>query len=399
MNVCNSRAFAFTHTFQNSNPSEVISELQEFGLTGLNLALNYHASRDFLLRKGPRLEYLQDGFNYYLPNYSNYPQDSLRPAPSDSYGSSEALRSIVRAASQLNFELSAWGVFLHNGKLGAAFKECCVENSLGNRFLSELCPSNPRVRDYCRGLATDLMSQGVNSLAIESLHFHGARHGEHHERFFLEMSKITEFLFSLCFCVSCLMRFASANGDGAALKSKVTMELDSFLKENDKWLDLELTKDNLAAICGPEILAFLQVREETVTSLYSDVSSIARSYGVQTRFVDQTPLLDITSLEPLDQSWVLGVDPMEVRRYVDVYEPLVYRTEPDAVEHVTSHYLHRVSGEIVPILRPTFPDNSSQADLVTKVRKLRDMGIKEIDFYLLDTMRPRDLAWIKSALA
>lgn len=399
MNVCKSRAFAFTHTFEKSNPTEVISELQEFGLTGLNLALNYHASRDFLLLKGPRLEYLQDGFNYYLPNYSHYTQESLRPAPSDSYGSNEALASIVRAATELDFQLSAWGVFFHNGKLGAAFTECCVENSLGNRFLSELCPSNPRVRAYCRGLATDLMSQGVSSLAIESLHFHGARHGEHHERFFLEMSQITEFLFSLCFCDSCQDRFSSTNGDGAALKARVAKELDSFLKESDKWLDLELTKDNLAVICGPEILGYLQVREATVTSLYADVSSIARNLGVQTRFVDQTPLLNMNGLEPLDQSWIVGIDPLEVRRYVDIYEPLVYRSTPEAVEYVTSHYWERLGGEIVPILRPTFPDNSSQADLISKVGKLRTLGVKEVDFYLLDTMRPRDLSWIKSALA
>jgi len=83
------------HTFERGEPFQIISELQEFGLTGLNLALNYHASRDFLLRRGPRLEYLQDGFNYYLPNYSNYTEDSLRPSRSDSYESSDAIRAIV----------------------------------------------------------------------------------------------------------------------------------------------------------------------------------------------------------------------------------------------------------------------------------------------------------------
>ena len=398
MNVCKSHAFALIHTFEGRDPTKVIEELQEFGLTGLNLALNYHASRDFLLRQGPRLEYLKDGFNYYLPNISYYPESGLRPTLNSSYKSSEILDSIILKSSQLNFKISAWGVFLHNGELGAAFPDCVVENSLGNKFLSELCPSNPRVRDYCRGLAEDLISRGIDSLAIESLHFHGARHGEHHERFFLEMSQITEFLFSLCFCASCLHNFEKISGDGAELKSKVTAALDDFLNDQDSWLGQDLTKDILAEICGPEIITYLQVREETVSSLYKELSEIAHSYGVMTRIIDQTPLLDITNSEPLNQSWILGINAEEVRKYIDIYEPLDYRVESNTVKRVAANYVEILGGRIVPILRPTFPDNLSQSNLISKVHGLRELGIDEIDFYLLDTMRQRDLTWIKAAL-
>jgi len=66
---------------------------------------------------------------------------------------------------------------------------------------------------------------------------------------------------------------------------------------------------------------------------------------------------------------------------------------------MASHYLKIVGGEIIPILRPTFPDNLSQETLMEKVRHLREIGIENIDFYLLDTMRPRDLIWIRNALS
>ncbi len=398
MNVSKSHAFAFVHTFEGREPSRVVGELRRFGLTGLNLALNYHAARDFLLRQGPRLEYLKDGFNYFLPNLSLYPEGGLRPSPANSYTSSELLNSIVLESSQQNFEISAWGVFLHNGSLGAAFPECTVENAIGNRFLSDLCPSNPQVRSYCYGLAEDLMSRGIDSLAIESLHFHGVRHGEHHERFFLEMSPITEFLLSLCFCASCLNRFAEVDGDGARLKSQITEALSDFLQDQDPWLGLELTKERLAGICGAEILSYLHVREETVSSLYKEIAEIARSHGVTTRLIDQTPLSDMARSQPLDQSWILGINSEELRKYVDIYEPLIYRDNPISVQEVASHYLERVGGKIIPILRPTFPDNLSKENLIAKVEKLRELGIEEIDFYLLDTMRPRDLTWIKEAL-
>jgi len=391
-------AFAFMHTFEKGDPSQLITELQESGLTGLNLALNYHASRDFLLRRGPRLEYLQDGFNYYLPNFSNYSEDSLRPALSDSFKTSNAIAEIVKSAGELNFDLTAWGVFLHNGKLGSNHPECTVENSLGNRFLSELCPSNSRVRAYSRGLARDLISLGVSSLAIESLHFHGARHGEHHERFFLEMSPATEFLFSLCFCSSCLNRFAEKQGDGARLKSKVSTALNKFLLDQDPWLGIELSKEHLAEICGVEIVSYLQSREETVSSLYSDATEIAHSLGATTRFVDQTPLLDMKNLQPLDQSWIVGINPQAVRSKVDFYEPLIYRESANAVAETTSHYVERLGGEVIPILRPIFPDNIAKDILIEKVQKIRELKVSAIDFYLLDTMRKRDLNWIKESL-
>ena len=52
-------AFTFPYTFFRERAAAVIPQLMDVGFTGINLALNYHASRDFLLRQGPALEYLQ----------------------------------------------------------------------------------------------------------------------------------------------------------------------------------------------------------------------------------------------------------------------------------------------------------------------------------------------------
>ena len=61
-------AFTLPHTFLRQKPKEVFQDLAKAHFSGIHLALNYHGSRDFLLRQGPQLEYLQDGFHYYLPN-------------------------------------------------------------------------------------------------------------------------------------------------------------------------------------------------------------------------------------------------------------------------------------------------------------------------------------------
>jgi hypothetical protein len=399
MRSLRSHAFTLPYTFFRQNPNEVIPELQDSGFTGINLALNYHASRDFILRQGAQLQYLLDGFHYYKPNAENYGENSLSPASSDHLLNNEMLDSVIDTASARNFDVNAWAVFLHNSAIGKKNPEAAVTNVYGNNFLSELCPSNPQVRGYVLGLTSDLCTRGIKSLAIESLHFHGARHGEHHERFFLEMSTTTEFLLSLCFCQSCINQFTQTAGDALALKAKVIVALKPFMDDKDPWLGIHLTKDLLAQILGPEILRYLRSREESVSSLYRDVSAIAHAKGVTTRFVDQAPLIDGDDPNPLQLSWMVGIDNDEVRRHVDIYEPLIYRERPEKVEEIAVHYKKLVGGEIVSILRPTYPDNGSEESLVKKVHALKNIGISEIDFYLLDTMRPRDLKWIKSALS
>jgi hypothetical protein len=233
------------------------------GFTGINLALNYHASRDFLLRQGPALEYLADGFHYYKPDLSHYPSGAITPDPSDCLIDNQMLDEVLAAASTKNFEINAWAVFMHNSAIGFRYPEATVTNCLGNHFLSELCPSSPMVAGYITGLTSDLCSRGITSLAIESLHFHGAHHGEHHERFFLELGEITAFLLSLCFCASCIENFS---GDGLRLKNKVAALLQPFLDDRDPWLDTPLTKENLAEIVGAEILDYLTSREETIAA-------------------------------------------------------------------------------------------------------------------------------------
>ena len=398
MRSSRSHAFAFPYTFFRESANKVIPQLQGFGFTGINLALNYHASRDFLLRQGPQLEYLSDGFHYYKPDLTRYGSGALLPHESDHLLDNAMVDSVISSAHTSNFQVNAWAVFLHNSALGMRHPESTVTNVYGNHFLSELCPSNPVVAGYVRGLSADLSSRGISSLMIESLHFHGARHGEHHERFFMELSPTTEFLFSLCFCPSCCDRFAKRGGDPEALKLKVISTLKPFLDESDPWLGKPLTQEFLANLVGPEILDYLRTREETVTHLYRDVTKIAHDLKVTTSLVDQSPLLDLQESSPLNLSWLVGINPQHVIQHIDFYEPLIYRNNLDQAKSVAKSYSEFAPGKVVGILRPTYPDNESAENLKEKVAALRECGISDIDFYLLDAMRPRDLQWIKGAL-
>ena len=396
MTSIKSNAFTLAYTFFREPAAKVITDLKQSGLTGINLALNYHSSRDFLLRQGPQLEYLSDGFHYYKVDKSKYSADAVVPADFDQLPSNQLIENVISEATKQSFEVNAWAVYMHNSAIGMTNPETTVTNVFGNRFLSELCPLNKAVQGYAIGLTKDLASRGVSAIMAESLHFHGARHGEHHERFFMELSPTTEFLFSLCFCVDCKSNFA---GNADELSEKIKNKLQIVFDDKDPWLGKRLTKELLAEILGPQILEYLTAREIALARLYEKVVAIAKAAGVKFKYEDQSPLLDFSSAQVLDRSWEIGIDNKLISKIVDIYEPLVYRTTSNQVADLANAYLKEVAVPVSAILRPTYPDCTDEQNLIQKVQTLKNLGITNIDFYLLDTFRPRDLTWIKKAIA
>ena len=398
MSSIKSHAFAFAYTFFREPAEKVIPELKSYGFTGINLALNYHGSRDLLLRQGPQLEYLADGFHYYKSDAGAYAKDAYQPALTDQLPSNELLDSVIKVAAANDFKVNAWAVYMHNSAIGMASPEAAVTNVFGNKFLSELCPINPAVRGYALGLTKDLVSRGLNGVVAESLHFHGARHGEHHERFFIELSPVSEFLFSLCFCKSCAANYQNTGNDAKPLINKVTGLLNQVFQTQDPWLGKQLSKDLLAEVVGPEILKYLSAREEKLASLYEEVVKVSKAAGSVFKLVDQAPLLDMQSADALGNSWQVGIDNQRINKIVDRYEPLIYRPDENGVSALAQNYLKNTTTGVTAILRPTYPDSTSRDNLAKKVNSLTKLGISEIDFYLLDTMRGSDLASIKSVL-
>jgi hypothetical protein len=398
MSAIKSNAFTFPYTFFREPANKVIPELQSYGLSGINLALNYHGSRDLLLRQGPQLEYLSDGFHYYKSDYSKYEDYAIKPALIDQLPNNELLDSVIKVAKNNKFEINAWAVYMHNSAIGMANPEAAVTNVFGNKFLSELCPINPAVAGYAIGLTKDLVSRGINAITAESLHFHGARHGEHHERFFIELSPVSEFLFSLCFCPHCIKNYQDGGSDIAPLIGKVKNSLSIVFEKVDPWLGKRLTIELLAEIIGPDILTYLTYRENKIASVYKDIAKITKEAGVIFKYVDQSPLLDMNSAKAIESSWQIGIDTKQINEIIDCFEPLIYRQDVTAVADLAKNYLEGTDAGLTAILRPTYPDSTSPENLINKVSALVDLGISNIDFYLLDTMRASDLESIKHSI-
>ena len=389
-------AFTFIHSFSSpNNPSVNINKIQDAGLTGINLALNYHASRDFTLGSTPSLKYLEDGAHYYQPDLSKYSTGAITPSPEDVYQDNTALELIQSAGKSSDFEINAWAVYFHNSAAGKQNPEAVQINGLGQRLLASLCPSNPSAQGYAIGLTKDLLSRGIKSIAAESIHFHGLIHGEHHERYFIELSEISQYLLGFCLCIYCQSAAESNGADAKKLVIAISAALNKLITEDDPWIGQDLNIDNLFSIFGVDIKTWILSQGHTLVALHTELAKLVHSAGATLRWVDQSPLIG-----GLDQSWRIGINPTQLSQVVDVIEPLFYRQSTSEIINLAQSYLSVIHSpkKITGILRPTFPDNSSQHELIERVKALKNIGVDDIDFYLFDVWRERDLEWIKQAL-
>ena len=389
-------AFAFIHSFSPpNNPSVNINKLQDSGLTGINLALNYHASRDFTLRGTPSLRYLEDGAHYYQPDLSKYSTGAITPSPDDVYQDNSTLEKIQESGRKSGFDIHAWAVYFHNSAAGKQNPETVQINGLGQKLLASLCPSNPSAQGYAIGLTNDLLSRGIKSIAAESIHFHGLIHGEHHERYFIELSEISQYLLGFCLCIYCQSAAESAGADAKKLASEISAALNKLIAADDPWLGQQLNIANLISIFGIDIKNWILGQQRTLVNLHKELTKLAHSAGATLRWVDQSPLIG-----GLAQSWRIGIDPKELGQVVDVIEPLFYRQNTSEIIELAKSYLSTINSpeKITGILRPTYPDNSSDKELALRISALKNLGIENIDFYLFDVWRERDLDWIKQAL-
>ena len=389
-------AFAFIHSFSPpNNPSVNIDKLQDSGLTGINLALNYHASRDFTLRGTPSLRYLEDGAHYYQPDLSKYSTGAITPSPDDVYQDNSTLEKIQESGRKSGFDIHAWAVYFHNSAAGKQNPETVQINGLGQKLLASLCPSNPSAQGYAIGLTNDLLSRGIKSIAAESIHFHGLIHGEHHERYFIELSEISQYVLGFCLCIYCQSAAESAGADAKKLASEISAALNKLIAADDPWLGQQLNIANLISIFGIDIKNWILGQQRTLVNLHKEITKLAHSAEATLRWVDQSPLIG-----GLAQSWRIGIDPKELGQVVDVIEPLFYRQNTSEIIELAKSYLSTINSpeKITGILRPTYPDNSSDKELALRISALKNLGIENIDFYLFDVWRERDLDWIKQAL-
>ena len=370
---------------------------------GLTVAASYHATRDILPHNPVyRVASLAPGA-FYASDPSLYP-GALRPVPSPSADGRDILAEACRAAESLGLPVSAWAVILHRDDLSASGPDV-QENCFGDRYPGRLCPAKPAVRDYALAMVRDLCRYPITTLRAEALHYQGAAHGHHHERCLEDYGELARWLLGLCFCPACAEQGASHGADVPALAARCRAYLSDALSSATPGRPADV--HTLLEAGGQDILAYLNARTATVTSLAAATTREARQAGVRLTFLDETiPAQAYATGHGFDPDRVavraeMGVAPHALAQAGVHLEEPVYLTDPAAADAAIAWYRTQIGPDapLTVLLRPGPPDTRSPDSLCEKAVAAQAHNCTELNFYAYGLYRLQALDKIRHALA
>jgi hypothetical protein len=251
------------------------------------------------------------------------------------------------------------------------------------------------VREYALALCKDVSDNyPVIGLSLETPGFLPYVHGFHHEFALVKQNRWLDALLGLCFCEHCLAGAKAVGVDAARLRTKAAKDINLYLDSDvdfpDDMAEAFWLVDTLA---DGDLAAFFRWRCQVITSLVSDIRAAVRK--------DATVAIVPSVARPTAGCWYEGTDLQALAEAGAVIEACFYEPSAERVRADIFDVQRRIGdvGELRGILRPSFPDLQSRAEVVSAAEALRDAGVSGIAFYNYGHLRRRNLAWIADALA
>jgi hypothetical protein len=382
----------------------VLDNLQQrAGLDGVALAATYHDARDVFPHNPRHRVYRHEGdVAWFMPRLGQY-ESGLAPRVASAAGNADVLATLCEHAGRRGMAVDAWTIFLHNSMLATEHPDCATRNVYGDPYLSDLCPANPHVRAYCRELAKDIAHYPVRSLVAESLHYRPLEHGEHHERYLIDLPAEARTLMGLCFCDHCRV---AARKDGVDVDALASAVRDALAPG---WAG-QWPQGNTAPLLGQsardELAAFVRVRVDVVTSLVAEVRQAMAGSGVSLYFMDHAGAMSHVMLgtsaddDVMLSSRKLGIDIKAVAAVCDEVGMLGYVDTPQRLRKMLESYVAALGegSNFSVALRPLLPDCRSEENFAQKLAAVLDSPAAGVSFYHYAMMPLNRLDWIRHAL-
>jgi len=379
--------YAFLHDFTDGGIERVADELASSSATHVNLATLYHVARDVLVRNPRRrVRYLAGGALYFRPDERQYGR--IVPRMDAELTGSDALVSVREALAARELQLNAWMVFLHDSHAPWLDDELAQRNAFGDAMLTDLCPANPDVIDYCVAVARDTARQGPRRILAESLHYHPLQHGFHHERYLVPLGSLAEFALSLCFCTWCTRRATESGVAVDVIRAWARAVCESAFRGNPVASE-PLDRSSASALASGEMAGFLQMREDVVSDLVDRVTQAANEEGTQVVMLDPSGAVKgwatgmPTGAPVVESGWQFGIDIERLSRIVQEIEVLGYTNDPQRLGLDLAAY-RAVIGHDAGLrvsMRPVPPDTDSAEHLAEKLSVGLEHGSTAADFY------------------
>ena len=382
--------YSYSWDIAENGVSETLAEYKKLGINTVTLAASYHAGKFFRPKsKTNKIYFPEDGTVYFKHDNSKF--GAIKPLPHSIFGGGSIFKALT---DNKEFKVNAWLVLLHNSQLGLMHSDSVVRNAFGDPYIYALCPSAPEARAYAIGLCKDVTERyALDGISIESIGFPPFEHGYHHEMSFVRPNYWLSQNLGLCFCKHCISGAEKVGLDAQGLKSRIAKKIHDYLES-----DLDYTSDMaqafwLADVEGDKDLQkYLSFRKNVVTSLAVEIRKSVR------REVEVAIIPSVA--RPTSGAWYEGSDLKELAQATGAIEACFYEPSVDRIKADLIDIKSRLSGigKIKGILRPAYPDLTSENAVIEAVSALWDGGVKDIAFYNYGHIRTQSLGWIATAL-
>lgn len=368
----------------------VTDDLRDLHINTITLAGSYHAGK-FLRPQGRegKVYFPEDGTAYFKTDQSRY--GTIKPIENSLLSEHDIFEQCCQHGGM---GVNAWMVLMHNSLLGQKHQDFCVANAFGDRYIYNLCPSAPEVRDYAIALCSDVTERyPVEGISLETPGFLPFEHGYHHEFALVRQNVWLNNLLGLCFCRHCTDGAKAYDIDADRLKSRVGGSINSYLSSDVDYAD-DMASSFWAAdlVTDPDLGAFLRWRCSVVTTLVADIRAAVRS--------DAAVAVIPSVARPSSGAWYEGSDLGELSKTADFLEVCFYEPDVERIHSDLHDVIQRCGGaaNIRGLLRPAFPDLGDRDSVAAAVRMLHDGGVENIAFYNYGHLRSSSLDWVGQAL-
>lgn len=368
-----------------------LARIEEAGGNCVSLATSYHAGR-FLQPGNPRrrVYFPEDGTVYYRPDPARWAGGEIVPKMAEIVDTEgDMLQALVDRREAGGPAVSCWTVCLHNTRLGMLHPAHVTRTAFGDPNWYALCPSSPAARAYLTTMTAEISARyRPDRIELESPDFMGFQHGFHHEKDGLGLTAEDSFLLGLCFCPHCHARASAAGVDIAAAQATVARHLsESFARELPERQFPDFPAKGKAAFDGvPEIAAFLEWRQEPVTSLIAQVREATH------------PDTEVLLID-LEGAWTGGISVRDATAACDGALLCVYFEPADRVAGVVERYRAEIGSDktLVAGFQLFHPQVADAGDLARRVAAVRD-NVSGLNFYNLGLVPPARFGWVAAAL-
>lgn len=352
------------------------------GVTGIVLGL--HTPPVGQIRPHPGVSprtFRSAGGTQFQPDPACYAGTRIRPVVADWLRKRNPLKSVVEGCHQRGLKVGGWVNACEHPAVAHRYETAGTRDVFGDRSDRRLCPINPDVAEYLRGLVEDLQSNyAFDGLGLSQVGFASPEAPDlAAEECGWRWGPVEAWLRTICLCESCRQL---AGRDGVAVESAVKRIANTLERTCQTGTCLELTPAEFVEK-HEELGAFLEWRGAQMQRLLGSLRRACRCQLVLD--ADAAPMHS-------------GLDLAEASSWYDVCSLPCRVTEAPHVEQAVAAGLALCGDPVRLGLRLGVGAGCSNSDaLVASAVQAARMGCRAVEFDSYGILPLERLEWIRQA--